>query len=82
MWNDEDNNPYGTSFARSEEEPSSPESPQCTSFPPLAAAPTGEGRGRVDVSVLTCSRPAIRRPRHPELDRRQRATARYTLRQG
>lgn len=30
MWNDEDNNPYGTSFARSEETPSSPESPQRT----------------------------------------------------
>lgn len=43
MWNDEDNNPYGTSFARSEEEPSSPESPQCTSPPPLPAMSSDDG---------------------------------------
>lgn len=38
MWNDEDNNPYGTSFARSEEAPSSPESPQRMLPPPAFPA--------------------------------------------
>ncbi|MBE3041574.1 hypothetical protein IMZ48_03135 [Candidatus Bathyarchaeota archaeon] len=66
MWNDEDNNPYGTSFSRSEEEPSSPESPQCAS-PRLCRRPSGK---RWIPTTLTRSRSPIRRPHYPDLDDR------------
>ena len=46
MWNDEDNNPYGTSFTRGEEDPSSPESAHCTlPSPTLLPRVFAAGRG-------------------------------------